>query len=127
VKFEKKRVAQAVILLALVGVFLLISRAWPKEQVVHLVLGTAAPRVEEVALRYGSPSPEETEIWTRQATFYYGGKGAPRIVTHEPRLPDGDYSVEIDLATKTDRNTVRRRVTLSGGTSSIDLSQAVPQ
>ena len=67
------------------------------------------------------------EDWTREASFRYAPGQAPRIVTHEPRLPDGDYTVEIDIAASNERATLRRRVTLGGGSTSIDLSQAVPR
>jgi hypothetical protein len=48
-------------------------------------------------------------------------------VTHVPRLADGDYLVDIDLASGEARATVSRHVTLSGGATSIDLSGSVPR
>ena len=70
------------------------------------------------------------EDWTREAAFRFPVGSAPRIVTHEPRLADGDYVVEIEIQTAPLRNagaTLRRRITLQGGTTSIDLSESVPR
>ena len=64
---------------------------------------------------------------SREATFRYAQGQAPRVVTHLPRLPDGDYTVEIDLVSDSERSTVTRRVTLAGGSTSIDLAGAVPR
>jgi hypothetical protein len=66
------------------------------------------------------------EDWTREATFGFSGGNAPRIVTHEPRVADGDYVVEIEIL-KASHAIVRvqKRVTLDGGTTSIDVSEAV--
>lgn len=103
---------------------LLLGRRWPREQTVHYVLGDGAPRVQEVDARWADGAGDE---WTREATFRYPAGRAPRVVTHEPRLPDGDYTVEIDIVAERDRSTVRRRVTLGGGSTSIELAQAVPR
>jgi hypothetical protein len=121
----RKRIAGVVLVLAAVAVFLVLSRDWPHDQTVHVVLGDAAPRVVEVRVTYGSNGEEEA----RGATFRYPKGSAPRIVTHETRLPNGDYTIQVDLATggaKDDHVTVARRVTLSGGSVSLDVSRNVP-
>ena len=53
-------------------------------------------------------------------------------MTHEPRLADGDYTVEIEivaanLAHEKNEVVVRKHVTLSGGATSIQLADAVPR
>lgn len=121
---DRKRIARLVFLAAGLMIALLLARSWPRDQTVHYVLGDAAPRVEEVDARWASGASDD---WSRQATFHYAAGKAPRIVTHEPRLPDGEYTVEIEIASASDRSTVRRHVTLTGGSTSIELAGAVPR
>jgi hypothetical protein len=49
-------------------------------------------------------------------------------VTHEPRIADGDYVVEIEIL-KASHSIIRsqRRVSLAGGTTSIDVSEQVAE
>ena len=110
----------APLLLAAAALAFWVGPTWPKDQTVHLVLGNGARAVEEVSVRYApSASPED---WTREVTFRYPRGAAPRIVTHAPRLPDGEYLVEIDVASESARSQTRRQVRLGGGASSIDVS-----
>jgi hypothetical protein len=120
----------------LIGLYF--AREWPKDQTVHYVLGNAAPRVEEVDARW-APGIAATSDWTREASFRYPRGKAPRVVTHEPRLPDGDYTVEIEIVVASAANgngdapapknevVVRKHVVLGGGATSIELADAVPQ
>jgi hypothetical protein len=124
---DTKRLSRLLLLAAGLMLALFFARNWPREQTVHYVLGDAAPRVEEVDARWAPASQSSTDDWTRQATFHYAAGKAPRIVTHEPRLPDGDYTVEIEIASSNERSTVRRQVTLSGGATSIELAGSVPR
>jgi hypothetical protein len=124
---DSKRIARLLFLVAaLVAVLAGAGLKWPRDQTVHYVLGDAAPRVEEVDARWGEArmAPED---WTREATFRYAPGGAPRVVTHEPRLPDGDYTVQIEILASRERNVVTRHVRLAGGVTSIELAQSVPQ
>jgi hypothetical protein len=128
---DRKRVARMLGLAAVLLVALYFARQWPKDQTVHYVLGDAAARVEEVDARW-APGIAATEDWTREASFRYAPGQAPRIVTHEPRLADGDYTVEIEivaanLANEKNEVVVRKHVTLSGGATSIQLADAVPR
>lgn len=124
---DRKRLLRLLLLGAALVVAMLLARHWPKEQTVHYVLGDGATRVEEVDARWAQG--RSSEDWTREATFRYAPGQAPRIVTYEPRLPDGDYTVEIEIASASAaRNVVRRNVTLTGGGStSIDLADSVPR
>jgi hypothetical protein len=126
-------------LLALAGgllVALVFARQWPRDQTVHYILGDAAPRVEELVARMAPGIAAEGD-WTREATFRYEKGLAPRVVTHELRLPDGDYTVEIEIVAAsvsaeekagTKSNVVvRKHLTLSGGATSIDVGELVPR
>jgi hypothetical protein len=123
--------------LALAGLvaYFVLAPAVPRRQSVHVVLGDAAPRVGEIRLRY-APETEATrknhdaivEDWTREAAFRFSDGGAPRIVTHEPELADGDYVVEIEILTASQgHSTARGRASLAGSPAQLDVSQAVPQ
>jgi hypothetical protein len=123
---DRKRLLRFLLLAAALAVAMILAR-WPKEQTVHYVLGDGAARVAEVDARWAEG--RSSEDWAREATFRYAPGQAPRIVTHEPRLADGDYTVEIEIASASDsRNVVRRNVTLSAsGSTSIDLADSVPR
>jgi len=136
---SRVRIARIVILVAVAAVYFTLAPRWPKDNVVHIVLGPAASQVEEVRVGYAI-APKNgpmAEDWTRGATFRFPGGSAPRIVTHEPRVADGDYVVEIEIvkASSKDRDAgtdapsgaiirIMRRVRLEGGTTSIDVSEA---
>jgi hypothetical protein len=131
---RKRLLRYAFIAVALAAAWLL-APAWPKEQTVHYLLGDAAPRVEEVDARWaedrdrghGHGHGHETENWFREATFRYAPGGAPRVVTHEPRMPDGDYTVELEIVASNAKNVVTRHVRLQGGVTTIDLAPSVPR
>lgn len=116
----RRRYAFLLLAVAALAFFSLLEPKWPKDQSVRVVLGNLAPTVEEVRVRYAERGSEEL---VREATFRYPKGGAPRIVSHEPRLPNGEYLVEIDLAFEHGRTEARRTVTLGGGSTSIDVSQ----
>jgi hypothetical protein len=124
---DRGRIARGLFLAAALALALLFGRRWPKDQTVHYVLGNSATRVEEVDARWSGDAQGGDE-WAREVSFRYRAGRAPRVVTHEPRLPDGDYTVEIELvAADSGHAFVRRHVALSGGVTSIDVSSAVPQ
>ena len=128
---DKKRIVRMLVLAVVLMVALVFARQWPKDQTVHYVLGDAATRVEEVDARWASATEGATDDWTREASFRYAPGKAPRVVTHEPRLPDGDYTVEIEIVALNDateaRARVRKHVTLTGGATSIQLAESVPR
>ncbi len=128
---DRKRAVRMLLLAVVLMVGLYFARQWPKDQTVHYVLGDAAGRVEEVDARW-APGIAATEDWTREASFRYAPGKAPRIVTHEPRLPDGDYTVEIEIVAANEAHeksevVVRKHVILGGGATSIQLADAVPR
>lgn len=108
-----------------IGAYFLLAPSFPKDQNVNVVLGDAAPQVREVTLRY-DPAKGEND-WSRQVTLRFDSQaGAPRVVHHQARLPDGDYVISIEargaagMAASTER-----RVQLRGESStSVDISEA---
>jgi hypothetical protein len=128
-RFGGRRALRLPLLLGGLGVVLALSRHWPTDQAVHVVLGDAAPRAEEVSVRYADISTGQDD-WQREASFHYAPGHAPRIVTHEPRLASGDYDVEIEVKlvdgpSVSHTVTTTRRVTLRGGSTSVDVSAAL--
>lgn len=107
------------LLLALgLGVALYFSSTQPKEQHVRLVLGDWSGVVTGVSLEYLGADGQAAR--TSDLRFAMGS--APRIVSHEPTLADGDYTLRIDLDTREGRRSTERRVTLGGGTTQVDLT-----
>jgi len=93
----------------------------PQEQHVRVVLGAAAPEVIGVELQYIG---EDGEI-ARQTRFTYPPGAAPRIVAHEPELPNGEYRLQIEVDTRDGRRGTQSQVTLGGGSTQVDVSSAL--
>jgi hypothetical protein len=94
----------------------------PHEQHVNLVLGAGADQVTGLEMQYVGPDGDVL----RQTRMTFEAGRAPRVVPHEPELPDGEYRLRIDLDTREGRRSVERRVTLhgaGGGTTQVDLTQ----
>jgi hypothetical protein len=126
---DRHRVVRLALLAAALALAVLFAGRLPKDHTVHYVLGDAAPYVEELDARWArqhapasSGDPAAGEDWTREVSFRYAPGRAPRVVTHEPRLPDGDYTVEIEIVANSERKLVRRQVALGGGVAQIDLA-----
>lgn len=99
--------------LGLAGWTFLSPRA-PRDQSVDVVLGRRAPDVEDVTVRYSASADKDA---ARQVAFHWARGAAPAVVHHAPRLPDGDYAVDIELSGAGGLASVRRNVTLREGTS----------
>lgn len=108
------------LVLALGGYFFLSPRL-PKDQSVNVVLGDRAERVNDVTLRYTAEGEAET---AREATFHFDH--APRVVHHDARLPNGDYTLAVELRGQISDH-VERRVSLSGGSTNVDVSEVRAQ
>lgn len=93
----------------------------PQEQHVRVVLGAAAPDVTEVGLLYYSKDGD----MARETRFVYPRGGAPRVVSHEPQLSNGEYRLQIEVDARDGRRAVQRQVTLGGGSTQIDVSTAL--
>jgi hypothetical protein len=130
---DRKRILRLLSLAALacgLAAAMPLAQRWPKEQAIHYVLGDSATRVTELDARWAEvgasgATAASTEDWAREATFRYESGRAPRVVTHTPRMPDGDYTVEIDVASPGASVTVTRKLTLAGGSTSIDLAHVL--
>jgi hypothetical protein len=138
-----KRPAWVLLPLAALGMGSLVSR-WPEEQTVRLTLGDASARLVELRIRYapeggarsdvGSGSgraargkAEVEDAWLREALFSFDASHvAPRTLEHRARLSNGEYRLEVDLASAGDRRTVQRTVKLKGEPARIDLSEVIP-
>jgi hypothetical protein len=118
-----RRLAPLALLIPAVAAAGTLGPRWPHDQVLRYDLGDAAARVERLDVRL---SPGTTEDVAREASFRYPPGRAPRIVRHEARLTDGDYTVEIDVSAAGRQASTRRHVTLSGGTTTLDLGPVVP-
>lgn len=102
-----------ILLLALgLGVWSWLAPRAPHDQSVDVVLGDRAPDIEDITVRYTPPKERDA---ARQVAFHYAHGAAPRIVHHAPRLPDGDYAVDIELSGTGGFSSVRRSVTLEEG------------
>lgn len=97
----------------------------PKDQKVDLVLGARAPDVEQLTVRWSSPSDPEV---ARETTLRFARGSAPRVVHTEPRLADGEWRAEVELAGGGTFASVTRRVSLSEeATTSVDVSRALAE
>jgi hypothetical protein len=115
-----RRIARVVLLVGGVAGALYFGTLAPKTQHVRVVLGDGAAQVSGVRLVY-----LRKDEALREAEFRYREGSAPRIVAHEPELPDGDYVLKIELDAREGRRTMERRVTLGGGSTQIDVSARV--
>src|SRR4029078_838809 len=91
----------------------------PRDQHVTYVLGALADRVIALEVQYVAADGDVA----RDTRLAFEPGQAPRVVSHEPKLPDGDYRLRIDLDTREGRRSTERRVTLGGGTTQVDLSE----
>jgi hypothetical protein len=117
----RRRITRFVFLVFGLLVALYLGTQGPKEQHVRLVLGAAAPDITALDLRYLT---QDGDI-AREVHFVYPKGLAPRVVAHEPRLPDGDYRLQIDVDARDGRREVQRQVTLGGGSTQVDVSSAL--
>lgn len=93
----------------------------PRDQHVRLVLGERSSAVTGVALQYVVDGAGAADEVAREARLAFP-EGAPRVVSHDPSLADGDYRLRIDLETRQGRRSAERRVRLGGGSTQIDLT-----
>ena len=114
---QRRRPILVVILILAISAYFFLTPRLPKDQAVNVVLGDDADRVTDITLRYTVEGETET---AREATFHYDH--APRVVHHEARLPNGDYVLVVDLRGAGAAH-VERKVTLNGGSTSIDVSE----
>jgi hypothetical protein len=118
---RRSRIIRLLFLVFGISVALYLGTQGAQEQHVRIVLGSEAPRVVGLDLRYVAG---ESDVM-REVHFTYPPTGAPRIVSHEPKLPNGEYKLQIDVDTREGRRGIQRRVTLGGGSTQVDVSSAL--
>ena len=119
----KRRALLLLPLLAGLVAFHVLGSKTPRDQTVEVVLGASAPLVEDLELRYGEPGAPDAER-DRVVSFHFARGSAPRVVHHEPRLPDGTCELTAQLSAAGQSTTVRRKIELhAGGSTSVDLSE----
>ena len=89
----------------------------PKDQHLRIVLGDRATTVTALSVEYLNDQGDSM----REVRMTYEEGKAPRVVSLEPRLPDGDYRLKIEADTREGRRQGERRVTLGGGTTSVEM------
>ena len=95
-----------------------LAKRGPHEQHLRFVLGDASSEITGLDLQYVDADGE----LAREARLAWVEGAAPRIVSHEPELADGAYKIKVDIGTRERRVSVERSVTLSGGSTQVDLS-----
>jgi hypothetical protein len=103
------------------GIAAYLAKMSPHEQHVRVVVGDQRWMVKAVELSYLA---EDGDI-ARSARFNYANGEAPRVIAHEPELPDGPYRLKIEVDTREGRRAVERQVTLGGGSTQVDISSAI--
>ena len=126
------RSGRLIVLAAALAACAWFARLAPTDQTVHYVLGDASPRVEELRVRWQEDEPPSRvgDEWLREVSYRFTPGEAPRIVTHEPRLRNGRYAVEIDVVlvgSERSPSVLRRRVELAGGALSINVGSSLPR
>jgi hypothetical protein len=117
---QGERLAPLVLLGAALLATLTLPRTWPRDQTIHYVLGDRAGHVERVDAHWAAETDPGESL--REVSFRYAPGTAPRVVTHEPRLSNGDYTVDVDIVADGRPTRYVRRVMLGGGVTSIDLT-----
>jgi hypothetical protein len=117
---QGERLAPLVLLGAALVATLTFPRTWPRDQTIRYVLGDRADHVERVDARWAARAEPGESL--REVSFRYAPGTAPRVVTHEPRLSNGDYMVDVDVVADGQPTRYVRRVMLGGGVTSIDLT-----
>jgi hypothetical protein len=115
---SRRRLLKFGLLAAGLAAFAYLGGKSPRDQHVTLVLGPASDRVIGLEIQYVGEGGE----LARDARMAWDPGPAPRVVSHEPHLPNGDYVLRIDVDTREGRRSTERRVTLGGGTTQIDLA-----
>jgi hypothetical protein len=98
-----------------------LAKRGPHEQHVRFMLGDAASEVTGLEVQYLDADGDVA----RETRLSWPSGAAPRVVPHEPELPDGAYKIKVDIGTRERRVSVERSVTLTGGSAQVDLSAAL--
>lgn len=100
------------------ALFALLGPKLPRDQRLRVPLGDARPKVREARIAWATTDGEPL----REASFSFPPGQAPEALIHELRLPDGDYDVDVEIVLMEGRTASRKRVTVSGATTTLDVS-----
>jgi len=103
---------------AALGLYAMFGPKVPRDQRLRVPLGAARPNVREARISWSTTGGEPL----REAAFSFRPGEAPEALTHELRLPDGDYEVDVEIVLMEGRMASRKRVTVSGATTTLDVS-----
>lgn len=117
--FGRRRIGSLVFLAFGLGVAMWLSQNGPQEQHVHVILNERAPTVTGVSLQYVASNGDVAN----ETSFRYAPGQAPRIVSHDPKIPSGDYQLKVDVDLGDSRKSVEKQVTLKGGSAQVDVSR----
>ena len=115
----KRRIGSLVFLAVGLGIAWYLGQNGPQEQHVHVILNERAPLVTGVSLQYTAANGDVAN----ETSFHYSPGQAPRIVSHDPKIPSGDYKLKVDVDLPDSRKTVEKQVTLKGGSAQVDVSR----
>lgn len=104
-----------------IGVTTYLAKRGPHEQHVRFMLGDASSEVTNLEVQYVDAEGE----LARETRLSWIAGAAPRVVSHEPELTDGAYEIKVYIGTRERRVSVERSVTLTGGSTQVDLSAAL--
>lgn len=122
-KLSRRRIGSLVFLAVGLAIAMALGQLAPSEQHIHVILGNRAPEVTAVTLQYvaGAGSGEIAD----ETSFRYEAGKAPRIVSHDPKLSTGEYRLTVDVEMREIRRSVERQVTLKGGSTQVDVANAL--
>lgn len=115
---RNKRLLPLLFVMGGLGLALFLGSKAPKEQHLRLALG---PRAVDVTAVEVTVLDASGDVVRATRVPYEAGK-APRIVALDPSIPNGDYLVRLEIATPSGPRVAERRLSLSGGTTSVDLA-----
>lgn len=121
---SRRRIGSLVFLVVGLGIAYWLGQNGPQEQHVHVILNERAPLVTGVAIQYVTANGDVAN----ETAFHYDPGKAPRIVSHEPKIPAGDYKLRVDVDSAApdagvSRKSVEKQVKLSGGSAQVDVSR----
>jgi len=115
----KRRIGSLIFLACGIGIAMWLGQNGPQDQHVHVILNERAPIVTNVSLQYVTAKGDVAN----ETSFHYSPGQAPRIVSHDPKIPSGDYKLKVDVDSPDSRKTVEKQVTLKGGSTQVDCSR----
>ena len=118
---RNRRAFRFVLLIVAISAFAFFKKTAPREQTLHF---RGAEDLRELEVCYAEKT--SAEDCTTSAVFRFP-EGSPHLVTHEPKLADGEYTIKLDVTTATGAHrSLVRSVDLGGKPVKIALDSAPP-